>query len=179
MGVGEPSGPRAVSQRPRGARPHLHRLLRLVASVEALVERDLRDRVGQLCVGLACGAERPAGRAGERVALPEGVEHLAADPACRVGDEGSAVVAVPLRGLYETQYSPGDEVLAVRAAAARVHGAGGHGAGEVEVGDDALVGAGALLGPGPASAFHGLRKESTCALVCRSTVDVLVHMAAR
>src|SRR5207302_9555279 len=76
----------------------------------------------------------------ERVAVAEGVEHLAAHAASRVGAEGrAAIAAVPPRRLDQTDDAPCDEVLAVVPATARIQRPRGDGPREREVRDDALV----------------------------------------
>jgi hypothetical protein len=107
---------------------------------EAAIERDLDDRRRQIRVQFARLAIRAPGGAGERVALPERVEHLAADPSRGVGAErGARVIAIPARGLDEPEHAPRNEVLAIGAAAARIERARGDRPRESEVRDDAFV----------------------------------------
>jgi len=106
----------------------------------AAIEGDLDDRRRERRILLAGLAVRPPGRAGERIALAEGIEHLAADPPCGIGAERRpGVVAIAASRLDETEHAPGDEVLAVGAAAARIERARGHRPCESEVRDDAVV----------------------------------------
>src|SRR5206468_5883548 len=90
-----------------------------VAELRQSVERDLDVRRREVFRDALRLAVRAPGRAGERVALAQRVEHLPADPAGSIGAERRAeVAAVALRGLYQADDAPGDQVLAIRPAAA-------------------------------------------------------------
>jgi len=85
-------------------------------------------------------AKRSPLGARERVAIAECVEHLAAHaPRCVRAEGRTEIAAVTARGLHEAEHAPGDEVLAIGAAAARVKRARRHGTREAEVRDDAFV----------------------------------------
>jgi hypothetical protein len=107
---------------------------------DAPIERDLDDRRRKIGVLLARLAVRAPRGAGERVALAERVEHLAAHAPRGVRAEGrTRVVAIAPRRLDEPDDAPGHEVLAIGAAAARIERARGDRSGEPEVRDDAFV----------------------------------------
>ena len=104
------------------------------------IERHLDDRRRQIGVELAGLAIRAAGRASERIALAERVEDLTAHAPSGVGAERCAgVISIAPCRLDEPDDAPGDEVLAVRSAAARIERARCDRPCEPEVRDDALV----------------------------------------
>jgi len=110
------------------------------AGRDAAIERDLDDRLRKVGIELACFAVGTSRRAGEGIALAQGIEHLAADPPRGVrAERGAIVVAVPPRRLDEPDDAPGDEIFTVRAAAPRVERARSDRSRESEVRDDALV----------------------------------------
>jgi HD domain-containing protein len=107
---------------------------------EAAIERDLDDRRRQTRVPLARRSIRASRGAGERVALTERVEYLAADAPRGVGPEWHAVVSAIASGrLDQSEHAPRDEVLAISAAAAGIERARRDRPGESEVRDDAFV----------------------------------------
>ncbi len=112
----------------------------LSARGQAAIERDLDDRlrkVGVLLARRAVGAPRGAG---ERVALAEGIQYLAADPSRRVGAERRArVVAVASSRLDQTEHAPRDQILTVRPVAPRIERPRRDRPREAEVRDDAFV----------------------------------------
>src|SRR5207249_3474244 len=90
-----------------------------VTELRQSVERDLDVRRREVFRDALRFAVRAPGRAGERVALAQRVEHLPADPAGRVrAERGAEVAAVALRGLHQADDAPRDQVLAVRPATA-------------------------------------------------------------
>lgn len=98
-----------------------------------------RCRAPVFAGSLGC-PERAARAAGERVALAEGVEDLAAHAPRRVRAERcAAVAAITLGGLHESKNPSRDEVLAIGAAASRVECSGCDGAREAEVREDSLI----------------------------------------
>jgi hypothetical protein len=107
---------------------------------DATVERDLDDRLRKVDIVLACLAIRPARGPGEGIALAERVEHLAAHAPCGVrAERRTGVLAEASRGLDQADDPPGDEIFAVRAAAARIERARRDRPRESEVRDDAFV----------------------------------------
>src|SRR5581483_6553546 len=111
-----------------------------VAQLGEPVERHLDVRGRQILGHLLRFTEGAPLAAGQRIALAQRVEDLAAHAPRRVRPERSAeVAAIAPRGLDEAEHAPGDEVLAVRAAAARIERSRGHRPREGEVRDDALV----------------------------------------
>ena len=115
-------------------------LIGLQTRRQAAIEGDLDDRLRKIGVLLTRRAVRPPRGAGERVALAECVQHLTADPSCRVGAEWRArVVAVPARGLHQTQHAPRDQVLSIRSVASRIERPRRDRPREAEVRDDAFV----------------------------------------
>lgn len=111
-----------------------------VAELGEPIERDLHVRRRQvlgdplrLAIRAACGA-------GERVAVAQRVEDLAADAARGIrAERGAQLAPVPLCGLDQPDHTPGDEVLAIGATAPRIEGACRHGPREAEVRHDALA----------------------------------------
>jgi len=123
---------------PRG-RSGLRRHVRVTELGQA-VERDLDVGLRQILGKLLLFAEGAALGARERVAVAERVEHLAAHTARGIRAERRAeIAAVTARGLDEAEDTPRDEVLAVRAAAARVERTRGDGPCESQVRDDAFL----------------------------------------
>ena len=125
---------------PGCARPGRAPVKGIEAGGDAAVERDLDDRRRQVGFLLARLAVRAARRAGERIALAERIEHLTAHAARGVGRErGTGIVPIAVRSLHEPDDAPGDQILAVRSAAARIERPRCHGPREAEVRDDAFV----------------------------------------
>jgi hypothetical protein len=107
---------------------------------EAAIERDFDDRWRQVRVLLARCSIGTASGARERVALAERVEHLAANAPRGIGPERRAgVIAIAPRRLDQSEHAPGNEVLAIGAAAAGIERARRDRPGESEVRDDAFV----------------------------------------
>ena len=110
------------------------------AGLETAIERHLDDRWRQIGILLPRGAIRAARGAGERIALAERVEHLAAHAARGVrGEWRTGIVVIAPRRLHQPQDTPGDQILAVRAVAPRVERPPRDRPGEREVRDDAVV----------------------------------------
>ena len=104
------------------------------------LERDLDVGLRQVRGLLLSRPERAAGRAGERVALAQRIQDLAAHaPRCIRAERGAAVAAVTLRRLHEADEPPGNEVLTVGAAAPRIDRPRRDGSGELQVRDDAVI----------------------------------------
>ena len=105
------------------------------------VRRSGRGRRGAAFFTRAlCCAERPARAACKRVALTERVEDLASHASRRVrAERGPAVAAIPVGSLHQADETPGDEILAIRTAAARIYGSGGDRSCELKVIDDARL----------------------------------------
>jgi hypothetical protein len=106
----------------------------------AAVKRHFDNRRREVGIQLARFAVGPARGAGQGITLAQGVEDLPADPSRGVrGEPRAGVVAIPARGLDESDDAPGEEILTVRATATRVESTRRDRPRESKVRDDAFV----------------------------------------
>jgi hypothetical protein len=102
--------------------------------------RGARGRGPRILTGALRRPESAARAAREWVTLAKRVEDLPANASGGVSTERStAVAAISASRLHQPDQAPGDEVLAVGAAAARVDGSGGDRSRELKVRDDAVI----------------------------------------
>ena len=84
--------------------------------------------------------ECAARAASQRITLAKRIQDLPADaPRGVCAERGASVPAIPACSLHEADQAPGDEILAVRAAAAWIDGSRGDRPRELKVRDDAVI----------------------------------------
>jgi hypothetical protein len=76
-----------------------------------------------ILAGALCRPKRTACAACEGVSFAKGIQDLSANAPRSVRAEGRAAIpAIPARRLHQADQTPGDEVFAIGAAAARIDG---------------------------------------------------------